>query len=142
MFEIRVITQDKMFEVSENKNRDIPRENATPAEAIYLYNFLKTRLDTESVQQRAVSASILDLCLKKKISLRIDQNKKVYVTILQNEEGLNDDEKQIYNILKDVSKKCEEFEISQLNVYARKHYNKYSTYESSIPRSIYYRKLG
>ncbi len=140
---IIVIKIRKIYKINQKENdgiqqldleyfREIPRKDATPAEAIYLYNFSKTRLNAEAVQQSAVSASILNLCLKKKISLRIDEEKKVYVTVLENEEALKDDENQIYKMLKDVSKNDSEFEIGELNKYAKKHYNNYSTYINNV----------
>lgn len=106
--------------------RDIPREKtATPAEAVYLYKYDKKRLDTGTVQKDAVSATILDLCLKKKITLRMDDQKKVYVKIIAEPDGLNKDELEIYKLLKEVSD-VDEFEIEELNKYAKKKYQKFS----------------
>lgn len=106
--------------------RDIPRgDTATPAEAVYLYKYDKKRLDTGDVQKNAVSATILDLCLKKKITLRMDDEKKVYVKIIAEPDGLNKDELEIYKLLKEVAD-GEEFEIEELNKYAKKRYQKFS----------------
>ena len=106
--------------------RDIPRgDTATPAEAVYLYKYDKKRLDTGDVQKDAVSATILDLCLKKKITLRMDDKKNVYVNIIAEPDGLNKDELEIYKLLKEVSD-GEEFEVEELNKYAKKKYQKFS----------------
>ena len=105
--------------------RDIPREDATPAEACYLYNFTKERLSTGDIQNKAVSSTILDLCLKKVISLRVVNN-DVYVQILKGKDGLPKDEQEIYDLLKNTSQDRAEFPLSDLNVYAKYKYNKYS----------------
>ena len=112
--------------------RNIPREDSTPTEALYLYKFNKKRLGTGSIQRNAVTATILDLCLKKKISLRLSEKEKVYIKIIDTAEGLNADEKEIYTLLKKVSKK-NEFEINELTKYARK---KYYEYSASINKSV------
>ena len=109
--------------------RDIPREKtATPAEAAYLYKFNKTRLDTKSVQQDAVSATILDLCLKKKINLRTDEKSNVFIKVVGDSEGLKEDELEIYKLLKKVDKD-KEFEVGTLKKYA---HDKYSDYSNKI----------
>lgn len=108
--------------------RDIPRENeSTPNEACYLYNYNKKSLSNSSVQYNMVSATILDLCLKKIISLR-EQNKKIYIKILNKQpQELKADEMEIFKILRAVGKNNEEFEIDELNKYAKQEYYKYST---------------
>lgn len=108
--------------------RDIPRENeSTPNEASYLYNYNKKSLSNSSVQYNMVSATILDLCLKKIISLR-EENEKIYIKILDNKpQELNADEMEIFKVLKAVGKNKEKFEIGELNKYAKKEYYKYST---------------
>ena len=108
--------------------RDIPRENkATPSEAIYIYKFNKERLETGKIQSRAVAATILNLCLKKCISLKTE-GRKVFVKIGDENlaKKLDKNEVQIYNLLKQTGKGKEKFEIGELNVYAKNKYNKYS----------------
>ena len=108
--------------------RDIPRENeSTPNEACYLYYYNKTSLSNSSVQSNMVSSTILDLCLKKIINLT-EKNEKIYVKILNQEpQNLKPDEMEIFKILKAVGKNKEEFELSELNDYAKKQYYQYST---------------
>ena len=122
--------------------RDIPREaTATPAEATYLYQFDKTRLDTGKVQSKAVASTILNLCYKKKISLRPEANNKVYIKIISDESGLKEDELEIYTLLEKVADDKEEFEISELNKYAKKNYSQYSVaidkFVNSARNSLY-----
>lgn len=116
--------------------RDIPRENdSTPTEAAYLYNFHKGRLSTQKIQRQAVSATLLDLCLKKIISLKVKDN-DVYVKILQkNPSDLPKDELAIFNIIERVSNDKEEFEINELNTYAKKKYYKYSKHINNMVNS-------
>lgn len=114
--------------------RDIPREDATPAEACYLYNFTKDRISTKQVQNQAVSSTILDLCLKKVISLRTE-GKEVYVSILKDKQGLSKDEQEVYSLLYYTSQDRTEFPISDLNLFAKNRYNKYSQIINNIVNS-------
>ena len=109
--------------------REIPRESATPAEAIYLYNFERERLDAGKVQRNTVAATILDLCFKKKIDLKINERKKVVISFTNSDtKDLKKDELKIYKLLKKVSQNEREFEVEKLNKYAKEKYNKYSNY--------------
>lgn len=126
--------------------RDIPREkNSTPIEAAYLYNFHKERLSAKNIQRQAVSATLLDLCLKKIISLRV-KGDDVYVKVLQEEPNdIKKDELAIFKLIKKASKDKEEFEINELNTYANKEYYQYSKYindmVNSARNSLYELKL-
>ncbi len=153
---IRIINIIRLLKLGKEENkrdnfrefkyfRDIPREKtATPAEALYLYRFNKKRLDTGTIQSNAVSATILDLCYKKKISLRVDEKDNVYIKILSDKNDLQNDELEIYKLLKEASKGKEEFEIKELNKYAKNKYYEYSTiinkFVNSARNSLY--KLG
>lgn len=114
--------------------RDIPRDgDSTPVEALYLYKFNKEMLcDTQELQQNAVSSTILNLCIKKKISLKISELDEVYIKIIDEPNGLKKDEETIYNLLSKVNK-TEWFDIKELNTYARKEYYEYS---KSIDRLV------
>lgn len=107
--------------------RDIPREkDSTPNEANYLYNFNKTVLENKAVQSEMVSATILDLCLKKIISLNVNKE-KVFIKILINKpNNLKPDEMEIFKLLQKAGKGKEEFEIEELNKYAKTQYYEYS----------------
>lgn len=113
--------------------RDIPRDgDSTPAEALYLYKFNKKIHNTEKMQQNAVSSTILNLCIKKKISLKISELDEVYIKIIDEPNGLKKDEEAIYNLLSKINK-TEWFDIKELNSYARKEYYEYS---KSIDRLV------
>ena len=112
--------------------RDIPREKtATPAEAVYLHKFYKDRLTTQEVQSQTIASTILNLCLKKKITLRLE-DKKVYVSIIADESGLKEDEEKVYKLLKEASQGKKEFEIEELNKFAKKKYTRYSELMNKI----------
>ena len=126
--------------------REIPRDgSSTPPEASYLYFFNKDKDKTIAHQSDIVSATILDLALKKYISLRTS-DKNVYINILKSDDGLNDDEKAVYEILKGTYKEENgEFEVSKINAFAKKYYSKYSRYINNMVNesreSIYRQKL-
>ena len=135
---INIIQSMKLYKITKRKDdgiihrdlkyyRDIPRENSsTPPEANYLYYFDKNGTDLAGKQANLVSAVILNLAHKGYIKLRTVE-KSVYVSILKKPDGLNDDEKAVYNILKGAhSKENEEFEIDEINKFAKKDYYKYS----------------
>lgn len=107
--------------------RDIPRENeSTPGEANYLYKFKKGQYKSGEAQSNVVAATILNLCLKGYIKLRTN-GKSVYIKIVKEAEGLKQDELSIYSLLKNVQAKKEEFNIKELNDYAKSHYTEYSS---------------
>lgn len=83
-----------------------------------MYNFTKDRISTKQVQNQAVSSTILDLCLKKVISLRTE-GKEVYVSILKDKQGLSKDEQEVYSLLYYTSQDRSEFPISDLNLFAK-----------------------
>ncbi|MGN1298476.1 MAG: DUF2207 family protein [Candidatus Scatovivens sp.] len=107
--------------------RDIPRKDiSTPGEAAYLYNYKKERLSDGDIQKEAVSATILDLCLKKKIKLTCD-NQEVFINFISTQTSdLNDDEKEIYNLLRKAGRNNRKFNIEELNEFAKKEYYQYS----------------
>ncbi len=111
--------------------RDIPREEtATPGEATYLYNFKKSNNFIEDKQGNIVSATILNLTLKGYLKLRVEEN-EVYVRIIKDSEGLTKDELAVYKILKKTGDESE-FNINEINKFAKKQYQKYSNYINDL----------
>ena len=98
--------------------RDIPRENATPSEAVYLikkakYGFSPTEIGT------IFSSTLLDLSLKKKIEFEVNENAKkkenIKIKIINyNDEELSKDEKEIFDFLKGLCKKNNEITQKEL----------------------------
>ena len=108
--------------------REIPREgNSTPNEAVYIYHFEKEKLETSTVQSEMVASTILNLCLKKIITLEIE-GKYIYITLVEDGSSLKKEEYQVYKLLSEASKGKERLEITELNDYAKKHYSNYSVY--------------
>lgn len=131
---IRLIQAYKIFKEKNQKVkvgkiqyfRDIPRgKNSTPGEAAYLYYFNKSEFNTKQHQSNMVAGTILNLCLKKHISLRVEQN-EIYIKVLSDGEELKDDELRIFKLLKKCRDGEEEFKISKLNEYAKTNYNDYA----------------
>lgn len=112
--------------------REIPREgDSTPNEAVYLYHFEKEKLETSTVQSEMVASTILNLCLKKIITLETE-GENIYISIIGNGESLKKEEYQVYKLLKEASKGKEKLEIKELNEYAKKHYSNYSVYINNM----------
>lgn len=111
--------------------REIPREDATPTEACYLYKYDKERIGTQKIQSQAISATIMDLCLKRIISLRAD-NQQIYIRFLKEPETLQEDEKQVYQLLKNASNGKDEFPMEDINHYAKVYYYNYSNIVNQI----------
>ncbi len=82
--------------------RDFPDEEATPGEASFLYYFNKKGAFTNNVA-KIVSATILNLALKKVIAFEESQEKKNNIYIVINKgvdvSSLKQDEKSIYDLL-------------------------------------------
>lgn len=135
---IKLIVYNNIYskkEITNNKLqyfRDIPRESeATPAEANYLYNFQKCAYKNARPQSNVIAGTVLDLCLKGYIGLKT-KDETVYVEILKKSAGLSRDEKDVYSLLANASKRKKEFDIQNLNKYAKKHYSKYNTTVNDI----------
>ena len=79
------------------------------------------------MQSEMVASTILNLCLKKVITLDIE-GKNIYISILGDGSSLKKEEYQVYKLLYEASKGKERLEITELNDYAKKHYSNYSMY--------------
>lgn len=104
--------------------RDIDK-NQTPAEAGFLYYFKATGLQYNMT--KVISATMLDLCMKKHISFEQVPDKKNQIRvnlISKNTEELKADEKLIYELLKKVPKK-------DSNSFTMKEFEKYASNHSS-----------
>ena len=102
--------------------RDIPNESQSPAQAAFLYYFKDSSLSMHI--PNAISATILDLCLKKYLSFEVVENRKNEVKITlapnPNKEALPKDEKTVYEMLEKVST-TKEFTIKEFEKYCKKH---------------------
>ena len=104
--------------------REMPRKNATPAQAVYVYNEV---LSTESTNQMGniFSATLLDLCLKKYIGFEENpSNKKnIIIKILKKEadDKLEKTEKVILQYIVGAAKGAEEITIKDVEKYMKAH---------------------
>lgn len=103
--------------------RDIPNEDATPGEAGFLYYFRKTGLNVNL--SKIVSATMLDLCLKKYIEFEVIPDKKNQIRVIikkESTEELKEDEKIVMNLLKNVAKgDNKSFTMKEFQKYVEKH---------------------
>lgn len=108
--------------------RDIPNEgNATPARAAFMYYFNTVSSGFENHTSNIFSATLLQLTLKKKISLEpIDKN-NVRIYILDgNADSLTREERLIYNLLVDnMDRETNSVDTKTLEKYAKNHYDEF-----------------
>ncbi len=106
--------------------RDIPDKDSTPAQAAFLYYFNSSGLNNNI--SKVISATLLDLCMKKYISFDISpENKKDITIILNNIENIQlpTDEKIIYDLLIDAAKDKQASSINLKDL--RKYYASHSS---------------
>lgn len=106
--------------------RDIPNERATPAQAAFLYYFKNSSMQIN--MSKIISATMLDLCMKKYIEFEVLENKKNQIKVIlkpeMNKEQLSKDEKIVYEIFEKVAK-------SDTNSFTMKDFEKYAKNHSS-----------
>lgn len=125
--------------------RDFPDETATPAEAAFIYYFdRKTAFKTNV--SKIVSATMLNLALKKAISFRQDEKNNVYIILNKDfdSKSLKEDEKNIYDILvntnNSINKKDkndenkQEISMKDIEKYAKKSYKTFLSKIESLEK--------
>lgn len=104
--------------------REMPRENATPAESLALLNEQIRGLNNGSYLGKIFSATLLDLSLKKIIDFQIQNEKDITIKILKDKsEELESikDEKEIFKFLKNsCGDKNDEITTKELEKYIKK----------------------
>ena len=107
--------------------RDIPNEKkATPAKAVYLYNFKDNVSSIQSKISKIFSATMLNLSLKGLISFEAESEKDIRITRGSNsteELNLSEDEKIVYEILKDAMLGKDSITPKEFSKYASKEYD-------------------
>ena len=121
--------------------RDIPREDATPAEAEYVIKESKTIFNEDEIG-KIFSATLLDLSLKKIIEFEVDKNKKdkdaVTIKILKDKapELENEkDEKEIFEFLKNAAMPDKEINIKELLKYIKRSTSKVIKLKNNIDKN-------
>lgn len=104
--------------------RELPNEVDTPAEAAFLYYFNNGGMSNQL--SKILSATMLDLCMKKIIQFEFSDSKKKDIVVKINEnattENLKEDEVIIYNLLNKIkNKETSSFTMKDFEKYARKH---------------------
>lgn len=104
--------------------RDIPEENYTPSIAAFIYYF--NDLGMKNNMPKIISATMLELCIKKYLSFEIIDDKKNKIRIVLNNqkdiENLTEDEREIYIILRKVAdKNSNSFTMKDFEEYAKLH---------------------
>lgn len=110
--------------------RDLPDEGANPAEAMFL-------LSKNIYTSKALSATLLNLALKKYIEL-VQKEKDIYITILnENIESLKQDEQQVMKFLIKIrnQEKNDNFTMKDIEKYVKKHPSSITSIEKSFTES-------
>lgn len=106
--------------------RDIPdEENATPAKAVYMYNFKNNTSSIQSKISKIFSATMLNLSLKGLIAFETDGEKDVRITRTSNkaEVKLSEDEELVYDLLKDAMLGRDSITPKEFSKYASREYD-------------------
>ena len=117
--------------------RDIPNEKATPADAAFLYYFKNSTFSAHIPE--IISATMLDLCMKKYLSFEVSNNKKdeikVVLTPNMDISLLPRDEIIIYQMLEKVSSN-KEFTMKDFEKYCKKHSSSFIKQYNSIEPNV------
>lgn len=119
--------------------REIPREDATPAEAITLIGKNVSSFQSKEIG-RAFSATLLDLNLKGYLEFEVDKNEKnkeiVKIKLLNENEidKLKEDEKKIYKFVKTAISGEEYITAKELEKYIKQHEITVVSFKESIDK--------
>ena len=106
--------------------REIPRDNATPSQAISMYKKYVSAFSSTEIG-RIFSAVLLDLCLKKCIEFEVspENKKEVKIKIIKRiQENLQKSEKIILDFIVNISKEKDEITVKELQKYMKNHATK------------------
>lgn len=106
--------------------RDIPDEkNATPAKAVFMYNFKKNVSSVQSNISKIFSATMLDLSLKGLIAFETVSEKEVRIlrTSNTNATELSEDEELVYELLKGAMLGKDSITPKEFSKYASEEYD-------------------
>ena len=118
--------------------REMPRKNATPAQAVYLYN---ETLSTVSTNQMGniFSATLLNLCLKKYIEFEENPNdkKNIIIKILDKkaDDSLEKTETYILQYIGRAAKENSQTTIKEIEKYMKNHSSQLITLKDNIEKS-------
>jgi len=131
--------------------RDIPRKDATPAQAAFIHYFKTSHISMHIPD--IISATMLDLCMKKYLKFEVIPDKKNQIKVIltpnMDKNILSKDEKLIYEMLEKVSS-SKEFTMKEFEKYCKNHsssfmkdYNLIEPYskEEAIKYELYDKEL-
>ena len=103
--------------------RDLPRENATPAQSLYVYFETKSGIADNDIG-KVVSATLLNLNLKKHIEFQVEKEKnkeKITMKILNTDtKDLSADEKVVFEFLQKACKDNNEITVKEFEKYIKR----------------------
>ena len=103
--------------------RDLPRENATPAQSLYVYFETKSGIADNDIG-KVVSATLLNLNLKKHIEFQVEKEKnkeKITMKILNADtKDLSADEKVVFEFLQKACKDDNEITVKEFEKYIKR----------------------
>lgn len=119
------VKQNKKYKPTQSGEyfRDIPRKNATPAQALHIYKETITGFSPKDIG-KIISATLLDLSLKKYINFNVEkENKKeeILIEIInENIEQLSLDEKVVFEFLQTACEDKKKITVKELEKYIKK----------------------
>ena len=118
--------------------RELPYEDATPAEALFMMSTGANKSFSSSF-----SANILDLCLNKYISLEVIDDKGIIKSNIikiklfdKQPINLKEDEKLTLEFLQEVAGENKELTTKEITKYLEKHYSKVDTLDKKLEKII------
>lgn len=103
--------------------RDLPRENATPAQSLYVYFETKSGIAANDIG-KVVSATLLNLNLKKHLEFQVEKEKnkeKITMKILNADtKDLSADEKVVFEFLQKACKDNNEITVKEFEKYIKR----------------------
>lgn len=103
--------------------RDLPRENATPAQSLYVYSETKYGIVDNDIG-KVVSATLLNLNLKKHLEFQVEKEKnkeKITMKILNTDTNdLSADEKVVFEFLQKACKDSNEITVKDFEKYIKR----------------------
>ena len=103
--------------------RDLPRENATPAQSLYVYFETKSGIADNDIG-KVVSATLLNLNLKKHLEFQVEKEKnkeKITMKILNADtKDLSADEKVVFEFLQKACKDDNEITVKEFEKYIKR----------------------
>ena len=131
--------------------RDIPRKDATPAQAAFVHYFKTSHINMHIPE--IISATMLDLCIRKYLKFEVIPDKKNQIKVIltkdMDKNALSRDEKLIYEMLEKVNS-SKEFTMKDFEKYCKNHstsfmkdYNLIEPYskEEAIKYELYDKEL-